>query len=285
MRKITACAILFLFQTHAFSQTYRDKVGELISAENYFSALVKGEGIKKAFLKVSVKNTLVFRPGPVRVVDYYSRNPDSGILSWEPAYAKISKSADWGFTTGPYTYKKSDTSSNAGYGTYLSVWKKNEKGVWKLALDAGIPHPKPSRTKREYDDAEGRFLQQHSESRLKQREDIVLSSDKLYATILKADNNIAHKEFLADDTRLLFPGYQPIIGKKAVDAFWAKQKLRINSTPSVADRAYSGELAYTYGSATIAGKGENKVYSYVRIWQVQPGFIWKVLLELFIPGE
>ncbi len=289
MRKIIACAAFLILQTSGFSQTYRNKVGELISAENYFAALAKSQGIKKAFLKVSTKNTLIFRQGPVKVVDFYSRHPDSlsGALAWEPAYAKISKSGDWGFTTGPYTYKKNDTAEAVNYGTYVSVWKKNEKGIWKLALDAGVSHSKPKvEAKRVFDDADpGRFIQQHSKSRLKQREDIVLSSDKLYATILKADNDIARKEFLADDTRLLFPGVEPMIGKKTVTDFWGKNKVKVNSAASVADRAFSGELAYTYGTATVSKNGEDRIYGYVRIWQVQPGFIWKVLEELFIPGD
>lgn len=288
MRKAVAFIFFLIFQAQAFSQTYRDKVGEIISAENYFSALVKSKGIKKAFLQVSDKNALVFRPGPIKAVEFYKAqsDSDSSVLIWEPAYAKVSKSGDWGFTNGPYKFKQNDTSSTH-YGTYLSVWKKNEKGVWKLALDAGTPHGKPkTETKRLFDDADaGRFLHQHSETRLKQREDIVLSSDKLYATILKADNAIARKEFLADDTRLLFPGFEPVTGKKAVSEFWKKQGVKTLSAASAADRALSGELAYTYGTASITRNGEDKVYGYVRIWQVQPGFIWKVLVELYTPAE
>jgi ketosteroid isomerase-like protein len=265
-----------------------DKVGQLVSSENYFAALAKEKGIKAAFLKVSDETTLLFRPKPVKALEYFKNQDkdDSGVLSWEPAFARISKSNDWGFTTGPYTYKESDTSTTLYYGQYLSVWKKNKKGVWKLALDLGISHPKPKKPSKLLfnNPASEKFLRQHSENRLEQRKDIVLSSDQLLATILKADNRIARNEFLSDDTRLLFPGHEPIIGKDSVMEFWNKQNALVSSKPIEADRAYSGELAFTYGTATIKKIGESKDYNYVRVWEVQPGFTWNVIIEIFTPA-
>jgi hypothetical protein len=126
------------------------------------------------------------------------------------------------------------------------------------------------------------YLRQRSENRLQQREDVVFSSDKLMGTVLKADTKVALKEFLADEARLLFPGFEPIIGKKAITAFWEKHGQRIGSEPIKADRSYSGELAYTYGDASIVQKGLNRKYHYVRIWEVQTGYVWKVIFEVFV---
>lgn len=283
MRKaILLTFFLILCMGAAISQT-TDKISELISAENYFAALVKEKGIKKAFLSVSDDNTIIFRPGPVNAIKHYKSRPDSaGHLNWNPAYARISKSGDWGFTTGPYTYKESD-SSKTSYGDYLSVWKKNSRGVWKLAIDIGVPHQKPKTNpalifqnpKNEI------YLKQRSESRLQQREDVVFSSDKLMGTILKADDQIAFKEFIAEESRLLFPGFEPIPGKKVIMNFWQKQGYNLSSEPLKADRSYSGELAFTYGDATIVQKGQSKNYNYVRIWEVQQGYVWNIICEVY----
>lgn len=279
---IRTLILLFSSTGLAVSQT-TDKVSQLISAENYFAAMVKEKGIKKAFLSVSDENTIIFRPGPVNATKYFKGRSDSlGHLNWSPAFARIAKSGDWGFTSGPYTYQKSD-SSKIEYGDYLSVWKKNAKGVWKLAIDAGVPHQKPKKTtplvfqnpKNEI------YLKQRSGNRLQQREDVVFSSDKLMGTILKADDLIAFKEFISEESRLLFPGFEPIRGKKMIMDFWKKQGYNISSTPIKADRSYSGELAFTYGSATVTKKDITKNYNYVRIWEVQQGYVWNIIYEAF----
>ncbi|MBC8054740.1 MAG: DUF4440 domain-containing protein [Sphingobacteriaceae bacterium] len=282
-----AIIVFFVFTSAIAIAQPTDKVGQLVSAENYFAALTQEKGIRKAFLEVSDNNTVVFRPGPVSAAKYFKNKSDSlGLLSWEPVFARISKSGDWGVTSGPSTYRQSDTSS-IHYGDYLSVWKKNPKGVWKLALDLGIDHPKPkAKQSLLFQNPKNEIYQkQRSDERLQQREDVVISSDRLMATILKADDQIAFKDFISDECRLLFPGQEPIIGKKAIMSFWQKQGANLSSEPLKADRSYSGELAYTHGNANIIRKGIKKEYHYVRIWELQPGYLWNVIFEIYVPAE
>ena len=287
MKNVIVNILIIAFVTSASAQQ-TDKVGQLVSAENFFVALAKGKGIKKAFLTVSDANTIIFRPEPVRVEKFFKNKPDnSGSLFWEPVYAKISKSNDWGFTTGPYTYKESDTSQATYYGDYLSIWKKNQKDVWKLAIDLGVPHQKPGIVPKMVflNPRDEKFQPQYSDIRLKQREEIVFSSDELFATTLNAGNAAARKTFLTNDCRLLFPGYEPIIGKAAILDFWEEQNLRVHSLPVKADRAYSGELAFTYGDASLEQNGQNKLYHYVRIWEIQPGYEWNIIMEVYVEAS
>ena len=193
MKKTVLYIITSLFTVSVFAQA-TDKISQLVSAENFFAALAKEKGIKKAFLTVSDANTIIFRPDPVEVEKYFKNNSrDSGLLSWEPVYARISKSGDWGFTTGPYTYRESENSGETSYGEYLSIWKKNSKNIWKLAIDAGIPHSRPAATQKMVfiNPANERFFAQYSLVRQKQREELILSSDKLFSSTLNADNAIA----------------------------------------------------------------------------------------------
>ena len=283
--KALSLFFFLLFSNSLIAQSV-DFVGELIASENYFASLVKNKGLRKAFLKMSGENAIVFRPGPVSVQKFYGEQPDSigGSLSWEPVLARVCKSGDWGFTSGPYVYKPSDSSSTTYYGDYLSIWKKNSKGVWKLALDIGITHKKPaSKPALNYaNPSNNKFIHQRSKARLQQREDIVFSSDKLNSTIEKADHKIALNEFISEDCRLLFPGFEPIIGKEKIIAFWEKQGLKKLSAPHLADRSYSGEYAFTRGETIITTKkGKDQRYHYVRIWEVQPGFKWNIAVEVY----
>jgi hypothetical protein len=276
--------LTLLFICHIGFAQGIDKVGQLISAENFFAALAKERGIKKAFLAVSDDHSLIFRPGPVKVKDFYKDKPDSsGYLTWEPTFARVAKSGDWGFTTGPFVYTPYHGSKMIFYGDYVSIWKKNTKGVWKLALDLSVDHKKPAiKPKLVFSNPKNDvYVKQKSNTRLQQREDIVFSSDKLLSTILKADNLIAQTEFLAPECRLLFPDFEPIIGKSKITDFWRRQGFSMTSQPIKADRSLSGELAYTYGDAEIVQKGVKKKYNYVRIWEVQPGYVWNIILEIY----
>lgn len=271
------CLITWL--SPAFSQT-PEGVDQLIAAENYFNLKVEDKGLKKAFLTVSDDYTIVFRPGPVPAKKFYKGQPDSiGYLKLQPVLAKISKSDDWGFTAGPYVYKQSRSASQSFYGTYLSVWKKNKRGIWRLAMDAGVAHKKPTKKPENsfMTPTDKDYIHQKSDKRLQQREDIVLSSDKLMSTIMKADNRIAQTEFLTEDSWLLFPGYEPMTDKKTIMAFWKTKGYKALTYPVKADRSLSGEIAYTYGNATILAKK----YNYIRVWEVQPSHKWNVIAEVF----
>lgn len=280
-------SLLIVFTLNSFGQASNGRVSSLVAAENYFAASVKEKGIRYGFLKVSDNETIVFRPDPVKAEDFFDkRSEDAGQLSWEPVYAKISRSGDWGFTTGPYMYVADDRVTTS-YGQYLSVWKANRKGVWKLALDLGIPHQKPrSSPDLNFTDPKNfKFFRQISEIRLKQREDMIMTSDRLFSNTIKKNRLVAYDVFLANEARLLFPGYEPVIGKENINNFYSLHEINIAMEPVVANRALGSDLAYTYGTADITQNNVSGKYNYVRIWESQEGFKWNVILEIFSPSE
>ena len=288
MKYIFATFVLGLTLHNTSAQISNGKVSSLVAAENYFESLVSSKGIKKGFSAIANENTILFRPDPIKALDFIKKaKRDSSQLSWGAAFAKISKSGDWGFTTGPYTYKLSPKSEQISFGQYVSVWRANDKGVWKLALDAGITHNKPKKEEKlVYVDAvTGKFFHQRSDVRLQQREDMIMTSDRLFATTLKAYKNLAYNVFLGENARMLFPGYEPLIGRRNITDFLRYQELSINTEFVEADRALGGDLAYSYGKATVTKNKVVKMYNYVRIWEVQEGFKWNVILEVFTPSE
>lgn len=280
--------LLILFTLINTSYTYAqvdNNIQSLLGAENYFSSLSVDKGVKKAFLKVSSDETIVFRPSPVAARKFYkSAEEDSTFLSWYPSYARISISGDWGFTSGPYIARTSKESEKNTHGQYLSVWKRDSKGVWKLAIDAGIRHPElKTEPKLDFASHTGKFFRQHSTLRQQQRTDIVVSTEKLFSLTLKAIAADAYNEFADDDIHILFPGAYPIVGKKNATAFFKSQNMRFISETTAADRAFGGEYAYTYGKASITRMGKAEEFNYIRIWQRSEENKWNVLFELFSP--
>ena len=62
-------------------------------------------------------------------------------LRWQPISAEISKSGDLGYTVGSYTITRTDEKGSAiqGTGKYLTVWRLQKDGSWKVEFDTGVP--------------------------------------------------------------------------------------------------------------------------------------------------
>ncbi len=64
-------------------------------------------------------------------------------LTWTPEGARMSPSGDMGFTWGHYKGVAKDREGNtsATSGRYMTIWKKQPDGSWKVALDASNDGP------------------------------------------------------------------------------------------------------------------------------------------------
>ena len=61
---------------------------------------------------------------------------------WEPEEADIAASGDIGYTIGRYerTVTGPDGTPSTTTGKYVSIWKRQEEGTWKVAVDLGTPN-------------------------------------------------------------------------------------------------------------------------------------------------
>lgn len=62
-------------------------------------------------------------------------------LTWEPTRAQIAALADLGWTTGTYESETqgSDGQIRRSRGRYVTVWRKQDDGSWKVVMDLGNP--------------------------------------------------------------------------------------------------------------------------------------------------
>jgi ketosteroid isomerase-like protein len=70
-------------------------------------------------------------------------------LRWQPISAQISKSGDLGYTVGSYTITRTDEKGDlvVGTGKYLTVWRLQKDGSWKVEFDTGVPDTPPASPK------------------------------------------------------------------------------------------------------------------------------------------
>lgn len=258
-----------------------DKVGGLITVDRSAAALSKTEGPYAGLSSVIDKESIFYVPSAVNAFNYLNNRPNiPDVMNWEPDFALVSRSMDWGVTSGKLDFQK--VGAIKRHSQYLSIWTRNKKGEWKVHLRAEVEnYGKNKDINLSYLEPDNSwYLKHRSKVRLQQREEVVLSTDQLFSTVLKADNQAGYTEFLADDVRFYYPWQEEIIGKDNVLSFLKKQRIDILTEPTNVGRAYSGEFAYSAGTANVHSKDKVVKFNYIRVWQLKDDYQWRVILEM-----
>ena len=283
MKKIfyTLSALLICFS--AYAQKSDGSAKSLANAEMAFSDYALKNGTNGAFTAFAAQDGIVFRPNAVNARKFYSTAPDMKNLSWAPSYTQMSRSRDWGFTTGAYTIDGEQKT----YGQYVSVWR-GKNGNWELILDMSAETNKPlQKNAPVVVEPKDKFSPVFAtEKDLKTSRDIIYTTEKTLNTTLKTYGASAFSGFLSANSRLLFPGTEPILGKENIQAFNNRMIDKINLKTVSADKALGGDLAYTYGIATIDYKTDlRESFNYLYIWERQADFSWNILVQIYTLAE
>ena len=263
----------------------RGELKSLVEAERDFSKTSEKKGIREAFLTYLADNAILFRPKAVSGRQYMTDQPeDRGKLTWTPIFAEISAAGDLGYTTGPYEYRPAG-SDGVGHGHYVSVWKKQPNGKWRVVIDLGIVHDPPQGLSTEV----GTPAQAGTASGKTEGEALraaLLGADTAFSEV-SADRgvSVAYDAYAADDIRSYRMREFPQVGKPAVLAFLSGLAGRLTWKPSGGEVAKSGDLGVTYGvTESLPGEVQGispSPGSYVHIWRRQ-GEVWKVVLDVVL---
>jgi ketosteroid isomerase-like protein len=137
--------ILLLYGCRNESPIEKGKV-ELLATDREFSQLSAEKGMIKAFLAYLDDEGVLLRPhsmpiaGRDVIAEKFGNLSDTSFtLTWEPLFADIAGSGDLGYTYGVYHSQTADSLGTPVVrgGTYVTIWKKNSQGKWKMVLDTG----------------------------------------------------------------------------------------------------------------------------------------------------
>ena len=68
-------------------------------------------------------------------------------VAWYPVYATVAASGDLGYTWGYYRWTSRDDKgapAPPATGKYLTIWRRDSTGRWKVVVDTGNPGPVPA---------------------------------------------------------------------------------------------------------------------------------------------
>lgn len=262
------------YATSAHAQA--SAVASLVDAERAFARVSTERGIRTAFLENLAEDAIVFQPGPVPGRATYEKTPNGpAYLDWKPMLAEVSASGDLGFTTGPWEFRRGGRGDSASaWGHYVTMWRRQAGGPWKVALDVGISHGKPG-----------------AETFITRSGTRVDRADDPWRTLHRADSALgvsgatlrsAIGDLLAPDARAYRDGAFPSVGASAARAALSADTRAYRATPLGGAAAASGDLGYTYGSYELVPDDDRAAERgyYFRIWRRAPRGAWQVILDL-----
>ena len=120
-------------------------IQELIDMENLFCKTFASEGSKGWASFFEEEGAMVGKNGdPVRgneAIQLAMSGSDTQVgfsLVWESMKADVSEDGKLGYTFGKYLRKWTEDGENKEEtGKYMTVWKKNKAGQWKISVDIG----------------------------------------------------------------------------------------------------------------------------------------------------
>ncbi len=119
---------------------------EILSVDAAFSAASVAEGSGPAFEQFAAPNAIgvgggqyIF--GPAAAGEAFSSGP-TDVISWVPRFSDAAASGDLGFSVGDATFDFGP--AGTFYSKYLTVWQKQDTGVWRWVADLGNNRPAPA---------------------------------------------------------------------------------------------------------------------------------------------
>jgi ketosteroid isomerase-like protein len=263
----------------------------LVEAERGFARASIDRGTRAAFIENLADDATLFRPRPVKGKKWMEDHKATpGVLTWQPIFADVSSAGEMGYTTGPWEYReKSLEDQPVAHGQFVTVWKRQGDGTWKVAVDLGTANPKPSEPAPEVTSlADNRGKKKQKDSGMDGeagRVALVKLEDDFSKHVAAKATVDAFLSYLADDVRLFRTGAFPAVGRQAARAMLAARPGLLTWQPTKAEVSRSGDLGYSYGIYESKASDGKAVESgnYLRIWKKQPDGKWKVVLDLLNP--
>ncbi|MBA2259919.1 MAG: DUF4440 domain-containing protein [Acidobacteria bacterium] len=117
----------------------------LAETERAFAKAATEQGIRDAFLEFFADDAVALVPEPASWKARLRAGPAVPFgeheLLWEPRVGDVAASGELGWLTGPSTFTNKKDRREPQYGNYLSVWRKQADGSWKVLLDIGTDAP------------------------------------------------------------------------------------------------------------------------------------------------
>jgi len=260
------------------SRGLNDDAASLAAAESAFAAQSVREDMRSAFLAHFANDGVFVRGGWTLAHPWLSpRQAPPIVLDWRPVHTEVAGSGDLGLSTGPWKLVgRGKPAQSAAYGQFVSIWRREPGGPWKVIVDLGIGNPQPT------------FWEEPLEAlplvvpgRLPAGD--VEEAERQFARVAATTGMAsAYERFGSPRMRLYRDDHAPAVGKPLAIALAGDATF----TWSVehAERARSGDFAYARGHYTTLAAGAPVLGYFMRVWRAESGE-WRIVMDVVQPAS
>ena len=269
----------------------RAHLSSLVLAERAFARMSHDSGTHAAFLAHLADSAILFRPGPVVGPQWLRENPPqnrTAALVWEPRWADVSSAGDMGFTTGPYEVRLRGVSDTAaGRGHFVSVWRREGTGPWRVILDAGAAGPQLWTLTREgwgeWESPAEAPVPPSGTGAASQRDELLQADRAVGAGTERGWRALVAR--LDAGGRVLRQQRPVSVGRDDARRALEGTTATYRATPEDVVLSRSNDLAMTRGSYRLEGPNcaATEQGNYVRLWRRAADGEWYVALDLALP--
>ncbi|MCA9733343.1 nuclear transport factor 2 family protein [candidate division KSB1 bacterium] len=272
-------AFLILLMCSPAEKKFESELQALADAELAFAQVSATSGMREAFLTYLANDAVVLQPALVNGHEAYKDSPEvPGILQWRPVQNAVSFDGTLGFSTGPWEWRpKGNGDEPTRFGHFISLWKKQHSGEWRVVFDGGIHYAEPST-----EHAIKEIQKQPPEAGMNNTSDIGLSTleDKYNQLINDRGYSNAVASFADSTTRFYHSGHFPALGHAPQETTSTENRNKWIFEPVFSEMASSNDFGYSYGYIHV---GENKqACSYLHIYRKDKAQKWRLAAELVV---
>lgn len=120
---------------------------ELMAVDAEFAGYSRDRGAAAAFDRYLADDAIHLPrqgeavSGRVAIVDGLRALDDGWVLDWAPVHGEASVDGSFGYTWGRYALYRAATPDARQLGKYLTVWRRDAQGRWRVAADIGNQTP------------------------------------------------------------------------------------------------------------------------------------------------
>jgi ketosteroid isomerase-like protein len=262
----------------AFLAAEDEAARSLAAAETAFAQQSVREGMRAAFISHFAPDVLFVRKGWTRARAYLQDRPDPPIvLDWRPAYVETAGSGELGLSTGPWKLaSRGDPAAAATYGQFISIWKRERDGPWRVAVDLGVQHAPPAL----WDQP----LETHAPAGAGASATVTDAESRFAADAAARGAASAYAAHLAANVRLYRQGEPPALGRRDALGLVERESGERRWSVERFETASSRDFGYALGHYENASSPGITAGHFLRVWRFEPAG-WRIALEVLQPAS
>jgi ketosteroid isomerase-like protein len=260
-------------------------LASMVETERAFAAAARIKGIRDAFLEFFAEGAM-FEPGRGKAKDQLRQQKPQPFsareLVWEPRTGDVAASGELGWLTGPGTFiNHAAEDRTPRYSNYMSVWRKEPDGRWRVFIDLGTTLKAPAT----FAPGFTRFVfadrYTGTESTAEAGKGLAAADRTFNDRLTSAGPAAAYVEVLAPGGRVHREGVGALTDAIAVRNWLSEHATGMTAQNTAAQSAESADLGYTYGNYQLPPS--EKSGAYLRIWSRDRQGRWRLVADVLSP--